>query len=184
MKADNISLVQEYGGGKAEWYIRARLDAGSVKDAQNAYDELCGKDVSIEIKRWRDKRSLDANAYCWVLCGRIAEALDGDKEDIYREAIRSAGVVELAPVKNEQVEELIARWDKVGIGFFAEEWQPCKKEGYTYVNKYYGSHTYDTAEMSRLLRYIVEEAQGLDIETKTPDELARMEALWQQKNTA
>lgn len=32
-------------------------------------------ELEISVKRWREKRSLDANAYLWVLIGKIADAL-------------------------------------------------------------------------------------------------------------
>ncbi len=41
---------------------------------------------------------------------------------------------------------------------------------------YRGSHTYDSREMSLLIEGTVSEAEGLGIETLTPDELARMAA--------
>ena len=44
--------------------------------------------LNIELKKWRQKRSLDANSYCWVLCDKIAKELCKDgtiitKEDVY-----------------------------------------------------------------------------------------------------
>lgn len=41
-----------------------------------------------------------------------------------------------------------------------------------------GSSEYNTAEMSHFIDRIVEEAQGLGIETATPDELERMKQEW------
>jgi 16S rRNA U1498 N3-methylase RsmE len=41
-----------------------------------------------------------------------------------------------------------------------------------------GSHTYNTAEMSRLIDATVEEAKELGVETLTPDQLERMKASW------
>ena len=32
--------------------------------------------LDIEIKKHRNKRSLDANAYCWVLLGKLAEKMN------------------------------------------------------------------------------------------------------------
>ncbi|MDQ9744386.1 hypothetical protein RF397_17385, partial [Acinetobacter baumannii] len=36
-----------------------------------------------QIKEYRKKRSLDANAYCWKLIGDIADALRTSKEEVY-----------------------------------------------------------------------------------------------------
>lgn len=43
----------------------------------------------VEIKESRKKRSLDANAYFWVLCDKLAEETRIPKEEIYRQAIRN-----------------------------------------------------------------------------------------------
>ena len=53
-----------------------------------------------------------------------------------------------------------------------------KLPGYKKVLAYYGSSVYDTREMSVLLDYVVNTAKDMEIETATPDELARMMAGW------
>ena len=41
-----------------------------------------------EIKEHKEKRSLDANAYCWILCKKIADKLHITKEEVYRKNIK------------------------------------------------------------------------------------------------
>lgn len=41
-----------------------------------------------------------------------------------------------------------------------------------------GSHTYDTKEMSELIKGTVQEAKALGIETATPQEIKEMEERW------
>ena len=50
---------------------------------------------------------------------------------------------------------------------------------YDDVCLYYGSSTYDRAEMARLLDDLIEDAQALGIETKSPEEVDRLLSLWQ-----
>ena len=45
------------------------------------------KDKQFEIKEYRQKRSLDSNAYCWVLCDKIAKELSKDGTIITKEKI-------------------------------------------------------------------------------------------------
>ena len=46
------------------------------EDVTGEYDRLKDKDkLAIEVKQWRRKRSLDANAYFHVLVGKIADEL-------------------------------------------------------------------------------------------------------------
>ena len=42
-----------------------------------------------------------------------------------------------------------------------------------------GTHLYNTAEMSKFIEGVVQEAQSLGIETKTPNEIAEMMSLWE-----
>ena len=43
--------------------------------------------LNLELKKYREKRSLDANAYMWVLISKLQEKLDIQKEEIYKDAI-------------------------------------------------------------------------------------------------
>ena len=68
----------------------------------------------------------------------------------------------------------------------ATEWRAVKVLGEITVGSmtgvqlqcYYGSHTYDTEEMSRLIDGVVTECRELGIETLPPDELKRMKEQW------
>ena len=132
-----------------------------------------------EIKRAKKKRSLEANAYMWVLVDKIASAVGVDKVTVYREAIKNiAGNSEIVCVKQDAAEKLIKGWGHNGIGWIAET-MPSKLEGCVNVVLYYGSSTYDTAQMSTLIDHVVDEAKQLGIETLTPAELERMKAEWQ-----
>lgn len=135
-----------------------------------------------EIKIHREKRSLDSNGYLWILCQKIAEAVRNiTKEEVYRDAVKHAGQFQPLIIENDAVETFVHKWGGHGIGWFAEKLQ--SSDGYTEVMAYYGSSVYDTREMSVLLEYIVNEAKDLGIDTKTPDEIARMEALWDAKQS-
>lgn len=73
------------------------FEINEKNDFKLMVDELkeCEK-LSIEVKPWRKKRSLDANAYCWVLIDKLSERLGESKESIYRKYIRDLGVMRLA----------------------------------------------------------------------------------------
>ena len=143
-------------------------------------DDLMDKDLDVEFKRHREKRSLDANAYCWVLIDRLAEKLRIGKTEIYQNAIRDIGGNNTTVcVLNEAVDDLIEKWQRFGVGWIAEK-QPSKLEGCTNVTLYYGSSLYDTEQMSRLIDYIVTECEEQGIDTKTPDEIANLLSLWEE----
>lgn len=158
------------------------LEINERKDFELIVDDLKDKDkLSVEIKPYRPKRSLDANAYFFVLADKLASKLHITKEDVYREAIRDiGGVSETVCVKNQAVKRLCEGWSKNGLGWQTETF-PSKIEGCTNVVLYYGSSTYDTAQMSELIGNIVEACKAQGIETRTPDELANLLSMWEGK---
>lgn len=134
--------------------------------------------LKVEIKQYRQKRSLDANSYLWVLCQKIAEAIGSTKEEVYRKNIREVGQFEIVPIREDAVETWIERWGYKGLGWFAEVIDDCKTNGYKKVISYYGSSSYNTKEMSVLIDSMVTECKELGIETMTPTELAQLKESW------
>ena len=141
-----------------------------TKDARRTLDSLKpGKVYDVEIKEHREKRSLDANAYFWVLVDRLAEKTRIPKTDIYRRYIREiGGNHEMVCVIDSAVEKLRNGWEHNGLG-----WQTD-----TNVILYYGSSTYNTRQMSHLIDMAVQDCQEQGIETLSPDKLAGMMEEW------
>ena len=73
-----------------------------------------------ELKEYKQKRSLDSNAYAWVLLGKLQDKLHIPKEDIYRDLIKNIGSFEIIPVKNEAVERFRQAWSNHGLGWITE----------------------------------------------------------------
>lgn len=130
------------------------------------------------LSRAKKKRSLDANAYAWVLTDKIAAATGITKSEVYRAAIREiGGNADVVRAKTEAADALCAGWEGRGLG-----WQtdilPSTAPGYVNIILYYGSSTYDTGQMSRLIDNLVQDAQALGIETLSPEKLAGMMEAW------
>ena len=136
-----------------------------------------GKELSVEIKPYKARRSLDANAYCWVLCQKLAEKIGGTKEDIYKEAIRKAGQFDYIAVANKAVDQFIKAWQSKGLGWYAEALE-SKIDGCKKIMVYYGSSVYDSKEMAHLIDYIVSECKEQGIETLSPWEVERLKKEW------
>lgn len=150
------------------------------RESLSSIEELKEDKLSIEIKKYKNKRSLDANAYMWVLISKLEEKISISKDIIYKDAIRNIGVYEVIPVKNEAVERFIEAWTKNGLGWVCETTK-SKLEGYTNILAYYGSSTYNTAEMSRLIDFVVQECKQLNIETMIPEQLNILKEEWGKK---
>ena len=137
-------------------------------------------DVNVEIKKATKRRSLDANNFCWSLCTDIGNALKPPlpKEDVYRKAIREVGDYEPLPIRADAVETFQSRWASKGTGWFAEVIDDSKLPGYKLVFAYYGSSTYDTASMSRLIDYLVDEAKQMELPIPASKEQEEMLKAW------
>lgn len=154
----------------AHWQKARRYAMQGVKGPQTA-----------QLKRHSKKRSLDANAYFWVLCDRLAQATGFTKEEIYRNTIREiGGVSEVVCMPSKAVKQFCKNWNANGLGCQTET-QPSKISGCTNVVVYYGSSTYDTKQMAALIDSIVQDCQAVGIETKTPAELALLVEEWGTK---
>ena len=150
------------------------------RDATAFCDEMKeGKVYEANLKEYRPKRSLDANAYAWALLGKLANKVGLPKEDVYREFIRDVGDnYEILPIRNDAVDKWISNWRRKGIGWVCDILGESKLDGYTNVITYYGSSTYDSKQMSTLINLIVDECKQQGIETMTQAELALLMDGW------
>ena len=132
---------------------------------------------TAKLSRYRP-RSLNANAYFWVLADRLAEKTRIPKEEIYKNIVRDiGGNSETICVQNKAVSRICEGWAHNGLGWVTDT-LPSKIDGCTNVILYYGSSTYDSEQMSRLIDLIVQECEEQGIDTKTPEELARLKEEW------
>lgn len=150
----------------------------SLTDAQ--INEI--KDVDklvVKAEKWREKRSLDANACLWFCCDKIAKALNTDKWSVYLTMLKRYGKFTYMVVKEQAVES------------FKKIWRECEVVGSITVNGkpavqmlcYYGSSLLDSKEFSYLLDGIVSEMKEMGLEPPTPEHIRKaIEKLERQEN--
>lgn len=146
-----------------------------------------GKEVTVEVKLKRRHRSLTANAYAWLLCQKLAEELSKNgittKEDVYREAIRKCSIKPfIMPVRDDAVERWKNVWADKGVGWVTEDYGKAKTPGYTLIASYPGSSTFDTAEMARLIDFLIDECKQLNIPTRPQNEIDELVKEWGMNN--
>lgn len=123
------------------------------------------KKYELVIKEHRKRRSKDANAYFWEFLDQLATKMRMGKRELYRELIRDiGGVSTIVCTKNEAVPVLIDKWSQNGIGWFADI-DESKIDGCSNVILYYGSSTYDSSQMSRLIDRLIFECNIVGIDT-------------------
>ena len=134
----------------------------------------------LEVKEHRKKRSLDANAYAWVLINKLAEYLRITPLEIYRQAIQNVGGnYEVIPIKEEAADHFKQVWERQGLGWPCVDMGKSKINGYRNLRAYYGSSTYSVTQMSQLIENLVQDCRALDIEVKSEEEIASLMGAWQ-----
>lgn len=156
--------------------FRISVDVSGAEDLNNVAKLKENKSLcNIEIKKHREKRSLSANAYCWVLIEKIAEKMKMSKEEIYKRELCDYGTIAtdsegkkiIFSVKKEiDVSKYFKYYKQLGLS----------KDGkfmHYFVVK--GSSEYDSKEMKQFIDGIVQDCKTLGIETMTPEEIAMLE---------
>jgi hypothetical protein len=134
------------------------------------------KAFTLEIKEYREKRSKNANDYSWVLQDKIAKAIGRSIDEVHKWMVLQYGVIETFSILKSAFESAKRMFDYYEI--LGESTVNGKE--FIHVKAGIGTHLYNSLEMSKFLEGVVLEAQNLDIETKTPDEIAQMKSLWEQ----
>ena len=139
-------------------------------------------DVRLKVTKWHEKRSLSANAYFYVLAGKIAEATAQTLTEVHNQLIADYGQPEII---REAFVPIILKdsinWRRLeGVHLRPTGRRKTLEDGklYQVYLMRRGSPTYDTREMSRLIDGTIREAEELDIETITPAEKERMVEAW------
>ena len=145
------------------------------EDITASIDKIRDKMLNLTAKIHREKRSLDANAYAWVLMQKIAEAIHTDKWSVYLMMLeRYSPFFTHIIVRPEAVERVMGEWRTVKV------LGPIQVNGSSRIQLqcYFGSSTFDSKEMASFIDGIVSECKEMGIETLPPDEIERMRREW------
>lgn len=132
------------------------------------------KDKIFEIKEFKKKRSLNSNAYLWLLCTKIAEIMNLSKEEVYIKMLEDYGVSLLVPLTPDRNPDTYFKYYK----YFDKgelNQRPC-----VWYKVFKGSSEYDTKEMTHLLNGTVQEAKNLGIITLDELEVQEMLDRWEK----
>ena len=167
MKCRILDLAVLVGG-------KQRLTIELDGDFREQFDKLHDTDCEVSVKKFRNKRSLDANAYAWVLIDKIARAKHLTKKEVYRNAIRDiGGVSDTVSIRKQAFPRLQAEWNSKGIGWQVDD-IGSRIPGWTNAILYYGSSSYDSSQMSSLIDSLIQDATALGIEVKSEAEITSL----------
>lgn len=132
--------------------------------------------LKIKAAKYREKRSLDANALLWVCLGQIAESIRADKWDVYLQMLKRYGQYTYICVKPNMVDAVKAQW------------RECEVVGDININGreavqmlcYFGSSTYDTKQFSVLLDGVISEMVEMGLQPPASEEMRRALEQWEK----
>lgn len=161
-------LSRDYISGKARLTL----------EVDGTLPEIPEGDLDITIKRWKERRSLDANALLWHCIGEIANAVGETNWKTYLSLLKDYGQFTYICVHPQAVEAVKRQWREV------EELGEISINGTNAVQLlcYYGSSTYNTAEFSRLLDGTMEEMRQLGLQTPADEQIDRSLKEWERRH--
>lgn len=139
-------------------------------DFRESYDALKDTEVDVSIKKFRLKRSLDANAYFHLIVNTIAMARGLSNDEVKQMLVVDYGT--LARDSDGQIVafKLPASVDVSTLYPYTKMYKETSENGRLYkcYLVYKRSSEMDTKEMSHLIDGAINEAQELGIDTDTP----------------
>lgn len=143
------------------------------EDFGQAYEELKEYDkLSLEIKPYKRRRSLDANAYYWVLLTKLSKILGTSNAELHNTILSKYGFLEI--VDGRTIKVVLPDTDEANKKVMESKIYHLRptsdvrmgKDGMVYrtYTMLRGSSTYDTAEMSRLIDGLVCDCRDAGIE--------------------
>lgn len=75
------------------------LTINEKSGVRDCFDKLhdCEK-ITVKIDKYREKRSVNANAYAWTLIGKMADVLRAGKDEVYLRMLKRYGQSEIISV--------------------------------------------------------------------------------------
>lgn len=162
-KARLIDISKDYITGK--FRLTFELDT-FLPNMVDAIKDVC---LRLSVKKWKEKRSLDANAYYWTLNSQMARLLETSPEELHEELLQRYGLLD----SDDSGHISITVRAKVDMSRIDGHWKLYKlsRDGkWKSYLRIRGTSEYDTAEMSYFLDRVIEEAKELGISTETPNQ--------------
>jgi hypothetical protein len=112
----------------------------------------------------------------WVLMQKLADKLNIPVIEVYRRHIKDLNVYQDIEINSKATSTIMHSWGLNGIGWVAEKVD--SKDNIDIVRLWYGSSSYNSSKMAKLIDNIVQDCKLQDIETMTEEQLKNMCESW------
>lgn len=139
--------------------------------------------LNIELKKYRKHRSLDANSYFWKLLTELCELAEIDTVEEYKRRVKELGIFRQFKTEKDNIKTFEKMWTSQGMAWFCEVADTTYIENIEFkiINAYYGSSSYNSKQMSRLIDGVVQDCEIYGIETKPKEEIESLLKEWDKK---
>ena len=139
--------------------------------------------LNISLKKYRKHRSLNANAYFWKLLQELCELAEIDPIKDYKRRVKELGIFRRFKIEKENVKTFEKMWTAQGIAWFCEiaDTTYIENTEFKIINAYYGSSSYNSKQMARLIDGVVQDCKEYGIETKPQAEIDSLLKEWDKR---
>lgn len=127
------------------------------------------KNEELYVKK--KKRSKDQNSYFWELLQQLCFEMNLDVIQEYKKRVKELGIFKQWELDTINVPTFEKIWQDRGIAWFTEKVEETGNK--TIINAYYGSSSYNSKQMSRLLDNLVQDCKEVGIQTLDMLEIER-----------
>lgn len=139
--------------------------------------------LNIEVKKYRKKRSLNANSYFWQLLQDLCELVELDTVEEYKRRVKELGIFRQFKIEAENIKTFEKMWTSQGIAWFCEiaDTTYIEDTEFKIINAYYGSSSFNSKQMARLIDGVVQDCKPYGIETKPQEEINSLLRSWENE---
>lgn len=136
--------------------------------------------LNISLKKYRKHRSLNANSYFWKLLQELCEFAEVDTIEDYKRRVKELGIFRRFRIEKDNIKTFEKMWTAQGIAWFCEiaDTEYIGNTEFKIINAYYGSSSYNSKQMARLIDGVVQDCKEYGIETKPQEEIDSLLRSW------
>lgn len=160
--------------------ISLLLDTKEIEIVEQLKNE---NKLNVELKKYREKRSINANNYFWKLLQELCDLAEIETIEEYKRRVKELGIFRRFKIEKDNIKTFEKMWTTQGIAWFCEiaDTEYIGDIEFKIINAYYGSSSFNTKQMSRLINDLVQDCQAYGIETKTPAEIENLLRSWENE---
>lgn len=143
---------------------------GNKEQIKQELENIKDNKKLYRFEPYKEKRSNQANKYFWELLGQLCLEMGLDTIEEYKKRVRQLGVFRYWEIDKDNVATFNKMWSEHGIAWFTDV-VDIAENGKIGINAYYGSSSYNTKQMAKLIDGVVQDCKAIGIETETPENI-------------